>query len=79
MRMIAISNCFLIYALSAVAALADAQNRGKTDNPAPAINTVEPIPMNKSKFGLVIHGGAGTMERGKMTPEREQEYRRPAF
>jgi len=31
--------------------------------------------MNKSKFGLVIHGGAGTMERGKMTPEREQEYR----
>ncbi len=73
--MIAISNCFLICTLFAVAALADAQNRGKTDNPAPAINKVEPIPMNKSKFGLVIHGGAGTMERGKMTPEREQEYR----
>src|ERR1700676_2940456 len=27
------------------------------------------------KFGLVIHGGAGTMDRSKMTPEREQEYR----
>ena len=69
MRMIAISNCFLICTLSAVAALADAQDQGKTDNSAPAINKVEPIPMNKSKFGLVIHGGAGTMERGKMTPE----------
>jgi beta-aspartyl-peptidase (threonine type) len=27
------------------------------------------------KFGLVIHGGAGTMDRSKMTPAREQEYR----
>jgi beta-aspartyl-peptidase (threonine type) len=73
--MISISNCFLICTLSAVAALADAQDQGKTDNLARAINKVEPIPMNKSKFGLVIHGGAGTMERDKMTPEREQEYR----
>jgi beta-aspartyl-peptidase (threonine type) len=31
--------------------------------------------MKKNTFGLVVHGGAGTMERGKMTPEREQEYR----
>jgi beta-aspartyl-peptidase (threonine type) len=27
------------------------------------------------KFGLVIHGGAGIIDRSKMTPEREQEYR----
>jgi beta-aspartyl-peptidase (threonine type) len=26
-------------------------------------------------FGLVIHGGAGTIERGRMTPERERAYR----
>ena len=26
-------------------------------------------------FGFVIHGGAGTIERGKMTPERERAYR----
>jgi beta-aspartyl-peptidase (threonine type) len=26
-------------------------------------------------FGLVIHGGAGTIERGRMTPEREKAYR----
>jgi beta-aspartyl-peptidase (threonine type) len=27
------------------------------------------------KIGLVVHGGAGTIEREKMTPEREKEYR----
>jgi beta-aspartyl-peptidase (threonine type) len=26
-------------------------------------------------FGFVIHGGAGTIERSKMTPEREKAYR----
>ena len=30
---------------------------------------------DQKKFGLVIHGGAGTIERGKITPEREREYR----
>ncbi|HJT44983.1 MAG TPA: isoaspartyl peptidase/L-asparaginase [Chthoniobacterales bacterium] len=29
----------------------------------------------QSKIGLVVHGGAGTMERSKMTAEREREYR----
>ncbi|CAN5435380.1 isoaspartyl peptidase/L-asparaginase [soil metagenome] len=27
------------------------------------------------KFGMVIHGGAGTIERSTMTPEKEQAYR----
>jgi beta-aspartyl-peptidase (threonine type) len=31
--------------------------------------------MEKTKFRLVIHGGAGTIERSEMTPEREREYR----
>ncbi|HCP92301.1 MAG TPA: isoaspartyl peptidase/L-asparaginase, partial [Spartobacteria bacterium] len=30
---------------------------------------------NQKKFGLVIHGGAGTIERSKMTQEGEREYR----
>ena len=30
---------------------------------------------NQKTFGLVIHGGAGTIERSKMTPEAEREYR----
>ena len=31
--------------------------------------------METRKFGLVIHGGAGTIERSNMTPEKEREYR----
>jgi L-asparaginase / beta-aspartyl-peptidase len=31
--------------------------------------------METKKMGLAIHGGAGTIERSKMTPGKEQEYR----
>jgi len=31
--------------------------------------------MQTRKFGLVVHGGAGTIKRSNMTPEREREYR----
>src|SRR5438034_7931135 len=31
--------------------------------------------MQNQKFGLLIHGGAGTIDRAKMTPEREHEFR----
>jgi beta-aspartyl-peptidase (threonine type) len=31
--------------------------------------------METKKIGLAIHGGAGTIERSNMTPEREREYR----
>ena len=29
----------------------------------------------KKKIGFAIHGGAGTIDRSKMTPERERDYR----
>src|SRR5947199_7484683 len=57
------ARCFLICGLVVVAALAHAQQFGKMSS------------MKENKIGLVVHGGAGTMERGKMTPEREREYR----
>src|SRR3979411_2618679 len=47
----------------AFAALAGAQQLGKMSA------------VKDNKIGLVVHGGAGTMDRGKMTPEREREYR----
>jgi len=31
--------------------------------------------METKKIGLVIHGGAGTIDRSSMTPEKEHEYR----
>ena len=30
---------------------------------------------NPTIYGLVIHGGAGTITREKMSPEKEAEYR----
>ncbi len=57
----------LVCALFVPAALAEAQEKGKIDGPSSS--------MNKNKFALVIHGGAGTIERGKMTAEKEREYR----
>ncbi len=31
--------------------------------------------METKKIGLAVHGGAGTIERRKMTPDKEREYR----
>ncbi len=31
--------------------------------------------MSNNQFGLVIHGGAGAIDRKKLTPKREEEYR----
>src|SRR6188472_3184273 len=43
-----------------------------------AASEIQPDPnpnMDAKKIGLAIHGGAGTIERSKMTPKREREYR----
>src|SRR2546425_6375757 len=53
----------VVYGIFAFAAVAGAQHFGRMSS------------MKENKIGLVVHGGAGTMERGKMTPERESEYR----
>ena len=56
----------------AVTALNQARpQQGSAKNPA----TNQMMQTNQKKFGLVIHGGAGTIERSKMTPEGEREYR----
>jgi len=57
------ARCFLICGLVALTALAEAQQFGRMSS------------VKENKIGLVVHGGAGTMERGKMSPEREREYR----
>lgn len=55
--------CFLVCGLLILTALAGAQQFGKMSS------------VKENKIGLVVHGGAGTMERGKMTAEKEREYR----
>jgi L-asparaginase / beta-aspartyl-peptidase len=59
-------------ALSAATAFNQARpQESSVKNPA----TNETMQTNQKKFGLVIHGGAGTIERSKMTQEGEREYR----
>jgi L-asparaginase / beta-aspartyl-peptidase len=40
----------------------------------PAIPPTEPRPPGEPRWGMVIHGGAGTILRANMTPEMEREY-----
>src|SRR5213593_1138619 len=42
---------------------------------APARHNLTTMQSKRKEFALAIHGGAGTIERSKMTPEREGEYR----
>jgi beta-aspartyl-peptidase (threonine type) len=56
-----ILNCFFLIAIFSAGAQALAQENQPN--------------MEAKRIGLVIHGGAGTIERSKMTPEKEREYR----
>ena len=42
---------------------------------APAQENSSTVKQNAHRIALAVHGGAGTIERSKMTPEREREYR----
>lgn len=53
----------VVLVVFALAALAGAQQFGRMSS------------VKENKIGLVVHGGAGTMERAKMSAEREREYR----
>src|SRR6266446_2643946 len=69
------ANCFFAFMLFSAAASAIAQEPARS-----LTTTAEKRPENQpnmqaKKFGLVIHGGAGTIERANMTPEKEREYR----
>jgi beta-aspartyl-peptidase (threonine type) len=75
MKWVSITNCFLAIALFSAGAQAFGEEQ---QTPAHAVSSVRPVhqrKMQNEKFGLVIHGGAGTIERNKMTPEKEREYR----
>ena len=75
MNLFRIRNCFFGIVLFSAGALAAAQGQS---GPAKAVSKGKPDDqpnMEIEKIGLVLHGGAGTIERSKMTPEREREYR----
>src|SRR5215475_13513939 len=67
------ADCFFVFLLFNAAASGSAQNAERSVKPASEIRTQNN--METKKIGLVIHGGAGTIERSSMTSEKEREYR----
>src|SRR5438093_11356893 len=69
------ANCFFAFMLFNAAASVLAQETARSVAAA-AEKCPENNPnMETKKIGLAIHGGAGTIERSKMTSEKEGEYR----
>lgn len=64
------NSAMAVVAMAALALASQAESAGEKPE-APKKN----MKLEKAKFGLAVHGGAGTIDRSKMTPEREQNYR----
>jgi beta-aspartyl-peptidase (threonine type) len=69
------ANCFFALMLFSAAAPGLAQEPARSVTGSSEQVREDHSKMETKKFGLVVHGGAGTIERSKMTPEREREYR----
>ena len=73
MKLLSILDCVFSMALfSAGAPLLAGEKQTQSSNEA---QSVDQQTMQNQKLGLVIHGGAGTIERSKITPEKERDYR----
>ena len=73
MKLFSILDCVFSMALfSAGAPLLAGEEQARSSNEA---QPVDQQTMQNQKLGLVIHGGAGTIERSKITPEKERDYR----
>jgi beta-aspartyl-peptidase (threonine type) len=73
MKLLSILDCAFSMALfSAGAPLLAGEKQTRSSNEA---QSVDQQTMQNQKLGLVIHGGAGTIERSKITPEKERDYR----
>ena len=69
------AHCFFACMLFSAAASAFAREPARSLTATAEKRTENQPDMETKKFGLVIHGGAGTIERANMTPEKEREYR----
>src|SRR6266496_2203847 len=75
MKWVSITNCFFATALFTAGAPAFGDEQQTPAHGASGVRPIDQRKMQNEKFGLVIHGGARTIERSKMTPEKEHEYR----
>jgi L-asparaginase / beta-aspartyl-peptidase len=68
-------NCFFALTLFSAAAHELAREPARSVTGSPEKTPEDQSKMQTKKFGLVVHGGAGTIDRSNMTPERERDYR----
>jgi beta-aspartyl-peptidase (threonine type) len=68
-------NCFFALMLFSAPATDFAQEPARSVAGSPEQDAGDQPKMQTKKIGLVVHGGAGTIDRSKMTPEKEREYR----
>src|SRR5262245_36078607 len=69
------ANCFFAFMLFNGAAAGLAQEDERSVTPAAEKRPDNNSSMQTRKIGLAVHGGAGTIERSKMTAEKERAYR----
>jgi beta-aspartyl-peptidase (threonine type) len=70
-----VANCFFALMLFNAAASEPAHRAVRSGISAAEKRPEDNPNMEIKKIGLAVHGGAGTIERSKMTPEKESEYR----
>src|SRR5881398_892388 len=75
LKLFRITNCFFAILLFSAGALAAAPDQSPPAGVSSERNPDHQPNMEMKKIGLAIHGGAGTIERSNMTPEREHEFR----
>jgi beta-aspartyl-peptidase (threonine type) len=69
------ANCFFAFMLFNAAASGLAEEPEPSPKLGSKIRPDNNPNMETKKIGLAIHGGAGTIERSSMTPEKKREYR----
>src|SRR5881227_3185406 len=75
LKLFRITNCFFAILLFSAGALAAAPDQSPPAGVSSERNPDHQPNLEMKKIGLAIHGGAGTIERTNMTPEREHEFR----
>jgi L-asparaginase / beta-aspartyl-peptidase len=74
-KLLRILNCWFIIALFSAGTPAFGEEQQTSANAVKDVRSIDQQKMQNEKFGLVIHGGAGTIDRANMTPEKERKYR----
>jgi beta-aspartyl-peptidase (threonine type) len=68
------SRLALLFALATLPACAPVPDRASAGKPASAPVPTARAPEPAARWGLVLHGGAGNIDREMLTPERQAEY-----